>query len=351
MNPLISIISLVFVFYFLYRICDQYFIDSLERISQKHNLSSDVAGATLMSIGSSAPELFIVIFSLLHSGSHLAIGTGAIVGSAIFNILVITGAAAIAHKIKLRWQPLLRDMLFYSVSIILLIQTIQDGQVDLPEASMLIFIYFIYLAAIVKWKKILPYRNIKIDFTPDTKPKTIKSIEKITYSIDTFIDNIFPNRKHYIANFIISIGAIAILSYILVENAIYLSNSLNIPESIVALTILAIGTSVPDLISSISVAKQGNGSMSISNAIGSNTFNILIGLGIPWFIVTGFFNQSIEIAPQNLYGSLFLLFASVLFTFIILWLQDWKVTYKAGYVLIGTYILYILWEIMNVTAI
>ncbi|MBU0648450.1 calcium/sodium antiporter [Patescibacteria group bacterium] len=345
MNPIISIIILVFSFYLLHRVTDQYFVDSLERIAQKYKLSSDITGATLMAIGSSSPELFIVIFALVHSGNHLAIGTGAIVGSAIFNILVISGAAALVHKIKLRWQPLLRDMLFYSIAIILLIQTIQDGQIDLPEATILILIYLIYIIAIFKWKKILPYRNIKIDFTPNRSTFKIKWLQNFSSPIDTFIDHIFPPRRHYLANFFISISFIAILSYILVENAIYLSTFLGIPESIIALTVLAIGTSIPDLVSSIAVSRQGNGSMAIGNIIGSNTFNILIGLGLPWFIANLYTSNSIHINIENLYGSIFLLFSSVLFTFIILWLQDWKIGRKAGHVLIGTYILYIIWEI------
>jgi len=85
---------LIIAFYLLAIVCEDFFIGSLDAISDKLKLPSDVAGATLMAVGSSAPELFTALFALFRAGNHGDVGAGTIVGSAIFNILVIIGVSA-----------------------------------------------------------------------------------------------------------------------------------------------------------------------------------------------------------------------------------------------------------------
>jgi len=100
------IAGLILALWLINKICDRYFVESLESIAEKFKLSSDFAGATLMAIGSSAPELFTSIAALSMVGSE-AVGAGTIIGSAIFNILIIIGVVAIAvkpGKNKLTWS-------------------------------------------------------------------------------------------------------------------------------------------------------------------------------------------------------------------------------------------------------
>jgi len=147
-----DIFLLLVSFYLLARICDKYFVESLDKIAHKLKMSSDMAGATLMAAGSSAPELFVAIIALLKPGGHEDIGTGTIVGSALFNILVIVGASAVAiKKAILSWQPVVRDTVFYSFSIIMLIAAFRDGKIDFIEALMFVGLYAIYLLAVAKW--------------------------------------------------------------------------------------------------------------------------------------------------------------------------------------------------------
>ena len=120
MSIIFYIIFLIFSFYFLAIICDRYFVNSLDLVAQKWKMSSDMAGATLMAIGSSAPELFVSLFALFKPGNE-AMGAGTIVGSALFNILVIIGVSAIIRKTVIAWQPVIRDLVFYCLSILLLI--------------------------------------------------------------------------------------------------------------------------------------------------------------------------------------------------------------------------------------
>jgi len=345
---LIHSLILLASFYFLAVICDRYFVKSLDKIADKLKMSSDMAGATLMAIGSSAPELFVSFIALFKPGNE-AIGAGTIVGSAIFNILVIIGAVAIIKKAIISWQPIIRDVLFYSISIILLLIFFRDGSVNLTEASIFVGLYVLYIIAIIKWKKILPYTdNNKNNNSKDevkeevcVKKNFLCRIKKIIYQT---LDFIFP-RKNYWLTFFLCILIIGGLSWVLVESAIVIAETLKIPSVIIGLTILAIGTSIPDLVSSVIVAKQGRGGMAISNSIGSNIFDILIGLGLPWVIMTSIYGVEIPVITENLNSSIFLLFATVIAVLFLLILHKWKLKRTSGLILIGFYITYLIWAI------
>ncbi len=103
---LLYVLILIFVFYLLAKICDEYFVSSLDIIAKKWKLSEDVAGATLMAVGSSAPEFFTALIAVMKVGSE-QVGAGTIVGSAIFNILVIVGASAVVATSFLSWKPVI----------------------------------------------------------------------------------------------------------------------------------------------------------------------------------------------------------------------------------------------------
>merc|ERR1719399_2603653 len=124
---------MVYMFKAIGAICDDYFVPSLEGISEALDLSEDVAGATFMAAGSSAPELFtslVATFFIVNEG-----GAGAIIGSAIFNILVIVGAtcAFAGQELKVWWYPLTRDCAFYVLAIFELSLVLMDEVVHWYE--------------------------------------------------------------------------------------------------------------------------------------------------------------------------------------------------------------------------
>lgn len=349
----INIIFLLISFYLLAVVCDRYFVDSLDAIAHRLKMNSDMAGATLMAIGSSAPELFVSFMALFKPGNE-AIGAGTIVGSAIFNILVIIGAAAMVKKAFIAWQPVIRDLIFYSLSIIILIFSFRDGSISLSEAGIFVILYIIYVFAVMKWRKILPYKEESKDIIEDLEKSIDKSEKKKTffgklaYFTEKILDLVFPNKKHYWWVFGISIAIIAGLSWVLVESAVVLAVAFNIPAVIIGLTVLAVGTSVPDLMSSIIVARQGRGGMAISNAIGSNIFDILIGLGLPWLLILTFSGKVITVANENLNSSVILLFATVVAILFLLIIRRWKIGKFPGLIMIGLYIAYLVWAILQV---
>jgi len=341
------IIALITSFYLLARISDVYFVDSLDKIAAKWNLSHEMAGATLMAIGSSAPELFVAIISLVRAGDHQAIGVGTIVGSALFNILVIIGASAMVKSAKLVWQPVMRDLIFYLIAVVMLFVVMYSGEVSILEGFILVAIYGLYLLAVMYGRKLFKFEDGDV-MEEDEPEEELKGWRLIFKPLHIILEKIFPPAKHYWLTFFFSIGAIAVLCWVLVESAIGISHLLNIPEVIVALTVLAIGTSIPDMMSSIIVARQGRGGMAVSNAIGSNIFDILIGLGLPWLLIMLFTNDEINTSTNDLIESVVLLIVSVVFIFLVLLLGKWKMSRKTGFILVTLYVLYLVREIYYV---
>lgn len=342
------LLALLISFYLLAVVCDRYFVDSLDKIAQKLRMNSDMAGATFMAVGSSAPELFIAFIALFKPGNE-SIGAGTIVGSALFNILVIIGASALVRKALIAWQPVIRDLLFYSASIIWLLISFRDGQVTLNEAFIFVAIYLVYVLAVLMWRKILPYKDDVKDEVELVKKEKVssKNIGTIMKGyIDNTLDYIFPKAEKYWQVFFVSIIMIAALAFVLVESAVIMAEILNIPAVIIGLTVLAAGTSMPDLISSVIVAKQGRGGMAISNAVGSNIFDILIGLGLPWLVMIALFGNDIPVATENLNSSIILLFATVVAILFLLIMRKWRISRYLGLFLIALYIAYVVWAVL-----
>lgn len=140
---------ILYTFLGLAIVCDEYFCESLEQISSALSLSDDVAGATFMAAGSSAPELFTAIITVFIAPGEQGVGT--IVGSAVFNICVIVGITSLCagQVLQLWWYPLMRDSTVYAASILLMLWAMSDGQVTPMEAGTLVSCYVLYVAIMI----------------------------------------------------------------------------------------------------------------------------------------------------------------------------------------------------------
>ena len=139
------VLGVIYMFVALAIVCDEFFVPSLDVIIEKLGISEDVAGATFMAAGGSAPELFTSIIGVFIAFSDVGIGT--IVGSAVFNILFVIGMCALFSKtvLNLTWWPLFRDCTFYSISLITLILFFVDNYIKWWEAFLMLCLYFLYV--------------------------------------------------------------------------------------------------------------------------------------------------------------------------------------------------------------
>lgn len=346
-------------FYILAIVCDRYFVKTLQIIGNKLKLSDDVVGASIMAVGSSSPELFTALIATFTVGAE-DIGAGTIVGSAIFNILVIVGGAAYVAKAYLKWQPVMRDLLFYVLTVLVLYFTFRDGQITMSETLLYLGLYATYIFLLSQWGKIAKSAQQNTETLDTISEETEKIEERIEEKkgvrillkyIDRAIDRVYPDlekRPHlYMLTFFISIAIIITCSWLLVDSAVAIAEILSIPQSIVALTILAAGMSLPDLLSSLIVAKQGRGDMAISNPIGSNIFDILFGLGFSWFLFTAIHGEALYVSTENLNSSIILLFATCVVMLAIFILSKFAIGKRIGIFLISLYVIYLVYSISH----
>ncbi|XP_041984341.1 sodium/potassium/calcium exchanger Nckx30C isoform X3 [Aricia agestis] len=149
---LFHVIGMGYMFVALAIVCDEFFVPALDVIIERLAIRDDVAGATFMAAGGSAPELFTSIIGVFVSFDDVGIGT--IVGSAVFNILFVIGACALFSRttLSLTWWPLFRDCSFYSVSLLVLIYCFRDSHIYWQEALVLFSLYGAYVL-FMRWNQ------------------------------------------------------------------------------------------------------------------------------------------------------------------------------------------------------
>uniref|UniRef100_A0A3Q3XC55 Sodium/calcium exchanger membrane region domain-containing protein n=1 Tax=Mola mola TaxID=94237 RepID=A0A3Q3XC55_MOLML len=142
---MLHMFGMLYMFIALAIVCDEFFVPALTVITEKLAISDDVAGATFMAAGGSAPELFTSVIGVFISHSNVGIGT--IVGSAVFNILFVIGMCALFSKevLNLTWWPLFRDVSFYIIGLLMLIYFFLDNQITLAESISLLMCYTCYV--------------------------------------------------------------------------------------------------------------------------------------------------------------------------------------------------------------
>eukprot|EP00951_Prasinocladus_malaysianus_P022439 scaffold187940_cov37-Prasinocladus_malaysianus.AAC.1 len=150
-----------------------------------------------------------------------------------------------------------------------------------------------------------------------------------------------------------SIVWIGVISWFMVEWCVVIGCVLGIPLSVMGVTVLAAGTSIPDALSSIVVAKQGQGNMAVANAIGSNVFDIWLGLGLPWWIFL--LVQKIKdqkpglcVSTKELMPNVIILFSVLIFYFGILIVCKFKLYVKVGFAFVALYAVFAVWQVVGV---
>ncbi|NXM04356.1 NCKX2 protein, partial [Tyrannus savana] len=188
---ILHIIGMIYMFIALAIVCDEFFVPSLTVITEKLAISDDVAGATFMAAGGSAPELFTSLIGVFISHSNVGIGT--IVGSAVFNILFVIGMCALFSKeiLNLTWWPLFRDMSFYIIDLILLIIFFLDNFIMWWESITLLTAYFFYVTfmkfnvQVEEWVKKFLNRNKVEKVTTDAEGKSPNAGDKDDQTLTT----------------------------------------------------------------------------------------------------------------------------------------------------------------------
>jgi len=179
---IVYIIGVFYMFAGIAIVCDEFFVPALDELTAWTGVSDDVAGATFMAAGGSAPELFT---SLIGTFKESAVGFGTIVGSAVFNVLFVIGMCAIFSKelLVLTWWPLARDSSYYALSLLVLAIFFNDKEIQFWEALILLGMYGGYVFVMKNNKKLYTYLDAKLNKNAKIEPGDGGAQEKTSRGI------------------------------------------------------------------------------------------------------------------------------------------------------------------------
>ena len=307
----IQIFLLIIGFVLLIKGSD-FFVDGSSNIASILKIPTLIVGLTIVALGTSAPEAAVSITSSLAGSNALAVSN--VIGSNLFNILLIIGICALLNELEIDSKVLKTDLPFLVfVTVIISIIIIIGWSISQIEGIILLTIMVLYISYLIFSTK---------------HEKEAKIVEKPKMGL--------PRSIVYIVG---GIAGIAIGADFVVDSASYIAMAFGMSETLVGLTIVAMGTSLPELVTSITALKKGETELIIGNVIGSNLFNILFVLGASSTI------SAITVNP-NMLLDIGLMLGVTILCFIFAKTQD-KFDKKEGAILVALFIAYMAFAILR----
>lgn len=289
-------------------------VDSAVAVAKKFKISTAIIGATIVSIGTTIPELLVSIFSVSSNASDLAVGNA--LGSVIFNSCIIGGILLCFARMFIKGFNY-EYLLLIGTLIVTFILSL-NGRLGIWASILLLIIFVSFLTM-----------NI------------IKAVKQKSQDDDNQVIDTSKSIWFYILFFLIGAICVGGGSYFLVESAKYLARLAGMSEIFIGLTIVAFGTSLPELVTSISAIKKNEAGLSFGNIVGANVLNssLLVGL-------TGVLAGGLAITAETLYITIPVAIASVLIMLVPTLI--YHKTFKwQGITLLSLYILYYIYLILN----
>ena len=314
----LNIILLVLGFVILIKGAD-IFVDGASSVAANFKVSKMLIGLTIVSFGTSAPEFAVSIKSLLSGSGDIVLGN--VIGSNILNILLILGCCGLVHTLNVKNNTVKKElpitMLISTLFAVLLSDSIFDNGITNSFtrgdgiALLLFFMIFIYYLITIARKKV------------DKEDES----------------EVLPMTK---ALFFTIIGLVGIIlgSNFVVDSATFLAESMGVSQRIISLTIIAFGTSLPELVTSVTETKKGEYDIAIGNVVGSNIFNIGIVIGLPVALLGGIGVISFS------YIDLLVMIAAAVLLFMFSF-NDYKITKKEGILFLIVFITYYSYVLMS----
>ena len=288
--------------------------DGASALARRMQMSEMMIGLTIVAAGTSAPELFVSVVSALKGTPDLAVGN--VVGSNTMNSMLIVGTAALVAPMVISRSTVRKDIPFAIAASVLLLVLCMNGDLTRIDGLLLLAGFAAFMGYTLKNAKNQDYENRPL-IQDETSKSNWKNILLVLWGL---------------------VGLV-IGSNVFVDHASSLAYALGISEGVVGLTVVAGGTSLPELATSVVAARKGQSAMAIGNVIGSNVFNILMILGLTAII-----------SPLQIEGITTIDMAVMLVSIVMVWLFSrtrYTVERWEGAVLVLGYLAYLIWLIMN----
>lgn len=285
---IISVLLVLLGFVLLIKGAD-WMISGASVLAKKNNISDMVIGLTIVAFGTSAPEL--VVSSVASVQGHSGIILGNVIGSNIFNLFLILGIVGVVSPINVQsatvWKEIPISLL--AVLLVLLLGNTFLGQAhsyfSLIDGLILLGFFLLFLVYI--------YRSMKSEtIVSEVQPMQISNLKIVMFIV-------------------VGLAGLVIGGRLVVDNAVSIAKQIGISEKIIGLTIIAAGTSLPELVTSVVAALKGKTDMAIGNIIGSNIFNVFLILGVSVIINPFEFNTAFNFDILVLLGGTLFLFVAM----------------------------------------
>lgn len=237
-------------FFFLVKGADV-FVDGASSVAKILKIPSVVIGLTIVALGTSAPEAAVSLTASLSGNNEISLGN--IIGSNLFNLLVVIGVCAVIFPVATNLEILKRDMVWNIVSSAALFALILDGRISRAEGALLLTGMAVYLLLLIR----------------SALKNRLEGEEEVPMSV--FKSLIFIG---------LGLAAVVLGGRMVVDNASLIASAWGMSDTLIGLTIVAIGTSLPELVTSVVASRKGDSGIAIGNAVGSCLFNILFILGM-----------------------------------------------------------------------
>ena len=294
-----------------------FFTDAAEKLGLAVGLPPFIVGVTIVSMGTSLPELLSSLFGIFQGAEEVVASN--VIGSNIANICLVVGTAAILSTkiLRVMYNLISVDLpLFVGSAFLFALMASSDQRFSRGESLILLIGYIVYLFYILKSSDEDDSSSTE-ETDIDSLPPTLNAAQMLRESLVLLLSGIF-----------IFLGA-----HYTIDSLIQISERLNIGKDIIAISAVALGTSLPELMVTINAALKGKAELAVGNVIGSNIFNIFVVVGIPGLI------QPLPVSNSILTHSVPTLLAASLLMFFIV--QDNKITIWEGWLFIMLYVWFI----------
>lgn len=297
----------------------EFLVKGAVALAKRFGIPTIIVGLTVVSLGTSAPEMVVSIMATLRGAPDIALGN--VIGSNIANVLLVLGMTAIVYPVVADPKTAKTDGVFMVLISIILLLMMQGGVIGRIEGGLLVTIMVIYLLHLRSMVK----RGDGADIIEELEEETAYEA---------------PLWKAAL----LTVGGIALLvvgAEILVGGASELARLLGVSEAVIGLTIIAMGTSAPELMTCVVAAYRKHSDIALGNIIGSNIFNILAVLGVASFI------HPIDVNPMLLDVDVWVMLAASVIL-VPMMLTDRKISRFEGSLFLGCYIGYIIYQYLGI---
>ncbi len=315
---IVNILLLIVGFAILIKGAD-FFVDGAKSIAGNFKVSKILIGLTIVAFGTSAPEFAVSVKSIISGSGDIVIGN--VVGSNILNILLILGISSLFHSLTVKNNTVKREIPFIILITVAFSALMLDSLFDKGEVNAFLrgdgVVLLLFFAVFVYY--LISMARNKIDEEED--------------------EEYFPMGKALLFT-IGGLIAIVLGSNSVVDAAVYIASKLGVSEKMISLTIIALGTSLPELVTSVTATRKGEYDIAIGNVVGSNIFNIGMVIGIPVAIF-----GAIRTVSFN-YIDIIVMIAAALLLFLFSF-KDHKIDRKEGIMFLVVFVVYYVYVIVT----